>query len=84
MEIRFRMGVRAEVYHRAIAKLGTAAKRVAEVRLLTLRDGISIDMFASDSLPYQATKTYRAIMNEFNYRRTQVQIEARRDLLRGM
>ena len=84
MGIKVRLGVEGGVYHRAIANLGAALRRVAEIRLPTLQEGISFGMFASDSLPYEASKTYRTIMTEFDCTRAQTQIQTRQALWHGI
>ncbi len=84
MEIRSRLGVGAKNNYGIIASLGVALKRVAQIRLPTLSEGISVDMFVSNYLPYDAAKTYRTIMTEFDCRRTQTVVEVQRHLLRGL
>jgi hypothetical protein len=49
-----------------------------------LNESLSIDMLASSYLPYEASRTYREIMTEFNCRRTQNLVEIQRNSLRGL
>lgn len=84
MGIKFRLGAQRNADHQAISNLGAALRRVAEIRLPTLQDKISVDMFASNSLPYEALKTYRTIKVEFDCRRAHTQAIAQRALSRGL
>lgn len=78
MGIRTRLGVEGEAYHRAVANVLEALKRATAERLSVFQDGISVGMFDSYSLPYEASKTYRTIMTEFRCRRAQTQLHAQR------
>jgi hypothetical protein len=66
-----------------VANLGSLFRRLTEYRL-PVRETVSVDMFASSYLPYEASRTYRAIMIEFDSRRSQTLMETQRQLLRGM
>jgi len=82
MGIRSRLGVGGKTPLRAIANLGAAIKRAADVLLPTSRETISLDMLGSNWLPYQASKTYRTIMTESDCRRAQATSEVQRLLRR--
>jgi len=64
------------------ANLGATIKRVTEVLLPASRESIPLDMLASDCLPYQASKTYRKIVSEYDCRRAQITSEAQQALRR--
>ena len=64
------------------ANLAATIKRVTETLLPTSRDSIPLDMLASNCLPYQASKTYRTIMTEYDCRRAQTMVEVQRSLRR--
>jgi len=80
MGIKSRLGLEAQAHHQVIALLRLGLKRVAEVRL-PFQKGISVDMFAADCLPYEASKTYRTIMTEFDRERARTIKEAQLALL---
>jgi len=84
MEIRSRISVGGKTHYGVIASLGVALKRVAEIRVPTLRESLSVDMFTSNYLPYEASRTYRTIMTEFDCRRAQTIVEVRRHSMRGL
>jgi hypothetical protein len=64
-----------------ILNLGASLKRVLEIRFPTVIESLSVDMLTSSYLPYEASRTYRAIMTEFDCRRTQSLVDARRLLM---
>jgi hypothetical protein len=83
MGIRSRLSVEGKPPLRAIVNLGATIKRATEALLPTSRESIPLDMFASNCLPYEASKTYRTIMTEADCRRAQTIIEVQRSLSRG-
>jgi hypothetical protein len=82
MGIRSRLGEEGKTPLAAIANLGATIKRATAVLLPTSRESMSIDILASDCLPYEASKTYRTIIAEFDCRRAQTIVEAKRSLHR--
>ena len=82
MGIRSRLGAEGKAPLTAIANLGAAIKRAVELRLPVSKESLPIDMLASNCLPYQASKTYRAIMIEAARMRAQTMVEAQRSLRR--
>jgi len=68
----------------AFAAFGAVLKRIASVRLSNLRECISVDMFTSEYLPYEASETYHRILAEFECRRSETLVETQRQLLRGV
>jgi len=83
MGIRSRLGVEGKTPLRAIANLGATIKRATGLLLPPFRESMSKDMLASNWLPYQASKTYRAIMAESDCRRAQTIAEVQRSLRRN-
>jgi hypothetical protein len=77
MAIEFRLRVIEENCLRGITRLGVAFKRVTEIVRLTSKQNLPIDMLAHNCLPYEASKTYRSILTEFECRRGQNLAEAR-------
>jgi len=82
MGIRSRLSVEGKTPLRALANLGATIKRAADALLPTSKEKIPLDMFASNCLPYQASKTYRTIMTESDCRRAQTTVEVQRLLRR--
>ena len=82
MGIRSRLGVEGKTPLRAIANLGATIKRATDALLPTSRESMPFDMLASNCLPYQASKTYRTIMTEYDCRRAQTIVEVQRSLRR--
>ena len=80
MGIRSRLSVEGKTPLMAIANLGATIKRATEVLLPTSRESISLDMLASNCLPYQASKTYQTIIAESAARRAQTIGEVQRSL----
>jgi hypothetical protein len=80
MEIKFKIGAEGKTLSGVTAGLGAYIRRIVKVSLPTSMEGISVDMFASDWLPYQASKTYRTILAESDCRRAQTIIELQRSL----
>lgn len=80
MGIRSRLSVEGKTPLKAIANLGAAIKRATDVLLPNSRESMSLDMLASNCLPYQAVKTYRTIMTESDCRRAQTVVEVQRSL----
>jgi len=78
MGIRSKLGVEGKTTLRSIANLGVTIKRATEALLPTSRESIPLDMLDSNWLPYQASKTYRTIMTEFDCRRAQTIVEVQR------
>jgi hypothetical protein len=67
-----------------VLSLGASLRRVFEIRLPALNESLSIDILASSYLPYEASRTYREIVTEFNCRRTQYLVDTQRNSLRGL
>jgi len=80
MGIKSRLGVDGKPPLRTITNLGATIKRATEALLSTSKESIPVDMFASNCLPYQASKTYRTIMTESYCRRAQTMLEVQRTL----
>jgi hypothetical protein len=83
MGIRSRLGVQKEIGYTGHAAFLGFLRRVTSIRLPNLRESISVDMLTSEYLPYEASQTYRRIMNEFDCTRTLAVVETRKQLLRG-
>jgi hypothetical protein len=73
-----------KAYYRVMGSLGSSLRRIVANRLPVLRENISVDMFASNYLPYEASRTYRTIMIELDSKRAQALMETQRQLLRGI
>ena len=84
MEIRSRLDLAGKIHWSAAASLGVVLRRVGLIRLPSLKEGIPVEMFVSSKLPYKAEKTYRAIMIEFECRRSQTLLEVQKHLARGL
>jgi hypothetical protein len=82
MGIRLKVGVEGKLLSRAIANLGTTIKRPTDIHLSMSRECIHKDMLASNCLPYQAPRAYRAIIIEADCRRAQRTVEVQRSLSR--
>ena len=80
MGIRARLGAELGPSLSTIADFGATIKRAASVLFPKSRESISCDMFASNYLPYQASKTFRTIIAESNCRRAQTITEVQRSL----
>jgi len=76
--------MQGEKGHAVLTTFGAVLRRIASVRLPNLSEGISVDMFKSEYLPYEASETYRKILTEFDCRRTETLVETHRQLLRGV
>ncbi len=81
MEIKLRLGVRGIRY---TGITGSVLEKLASVRLRFLRESLSIDVFNSMYLPYEASRTCRKIMADFDYARTKASVEAQRQMMRGL
>ena len=73
-----------KVHSRVMSNLGASLRRIVANRLPVLKENISVDMFASNYLPYEASRTYRTIMIELDSKRSQALVETQRQLLRGI
>jgi hypothetical protein len=82
MGIRF--SIRSEKAHAASGTLGIVLKRITSIYLPKLSEGISIDMFKSEYLPYETSETYRTILTEHERRCAVAMVETQRQLLRGV
>jgi len=82
MRTRSELDLEGQAHHQVIAHIRLGLKRIAEIRLPSQK-AISADMFASDCLPYEASKTYRTIMTQFDRQRAQVRKEAQLASLHG-
>ena len=80
MKIRSGLDVEGKTPLGTIANLGAIIKRATDVLLPTSRESMVKDMLVSNCLPYQASKTYRAIMTESDCRRAQMIVEVQRSL----
>jgi hypothetical protein len=80
MGIRFRLGVEGRKSLGSITSLGISIKKAIDIFLPDSRESISKDMLVSEYLPYQASKTYKTIMTEYDCRRTQIRAEVRQSL----
>jgi hypothetical protein len=85
MEIGFRGKLeRTRTYTGIVNELGTILRRVASIHSETFRNSIPVGMFAAGCLPYEAAKTYRTIMTEFDCKRSKALVEAQRQVFRGL
>ncbi len=84
MEIRLKVGLGGKIQRGVVASLGAVSRRVGQIRLPNLKERIPVEMFVSSYLPYKAEKTYRAIMIDYECRREQTLVEARKHLARGL
>jgi len=80
MEIKIRLGVRG-IRYTGITR--SVLEKLAFARLRFLKESLSVDVFNSIYLPYEASRTYRKIMADFNYARTKASVEAQRQMMRG-
>lgn len=78
METEFKGGLRTRAQFGLVKNLGTIFRRVTAIRLGVSREGIAAGMFAAECLPCQASKSYRAIKTELEYKRSEVQLDALR------
>ena len=78
MKTEYKGGLRTRAQFGLVKNLGTIFRRVTAIRLDISREGIAAGMFAADSLPYQASKSYRAIKTELECKRSEVQLDALR------
>lgn len=78
METVFKKGLRTGAKVGLVENLGTIFRRVTAVRLGAFREGIAVSMFAAECLPYEASKSYRAIKTELDCKRSEVQLDALR------
>jgi len=80
MEIKYKGGLKTRTQFGLVKNLGTIFRRVGGIRLGILRsidqDGISVNMFTASYLPYEASRTYRTIMIEFERQRSKTSVEA--------
>lgn len=83
METKFKLGIAPKSHSGVTARLGVLLRKATQIRLLASRETLPVDMFNSDCVPYEVSRTYREIMAEFNCRRAQTSIEVQRNLLRG-
>jgi len=84
VEIRSRLDLAGKTHRGAAASLGVVLRRVGQICLPTLKEGMPVEMFVSSNLPYKAEKTYRAIMIEFECMRSQTLLEVQKHLARGL
>lgn len=84
MGIRIRLGMRGGNGFSALKTLTVAMKRIASIRLPDMKESVSVGMFTSEYLPYEASETYRKIMIEFNNTRSETLVETQRQLMRGI
>jgi len=82
MEIKSKLGVEGKTPLRAIANLGATIKRATDILLPNSRESMPKDLLAPNCLPYQASKTYRTIMTESEWRHAQTIVEVQRSLHR--
>jgi hypothetical protein len=76
------LGVQRGIRFEGLAVIsGVLRRRIASIRLPSLREGISVDMLKPDYLPYKASQTYRKIMTEFDHTRTLAIFEVKRQQL---
>jgi hypothetical protein len=83
MEIRSKLGIGGKTLQGLVAGLGVVLRRVGQIRLPNLKERIPVEMFVSNYLPYEAEKTYRTIMIEFECNRGQTSVEVQKYLTRG-
>ena len=80
METSFKGELGGKPQRGVLKSLGVVYQRVTGI---SLQNALPYEMFAG-SLPYEASKTYRAMKTEFECRRSRALIDANRCLLRGL
>ena len=80
METSFKGELGGKAQRGALKSLGVVYQGLTRIYL---RNALPYEMFAC-SLPYEASKTYRAMKTEFECRRSRALIDANSCLLRGM
>jgi hypothetical protein len=80
MGIRFRLGLEGRKSLGNITSLGVSIKKAVDMFLPDSRESISKDMLVSKYLPYQASKTYKIIMTEYDCRRAHIKADVRQSL----
>jgi hypothetical protein len=83
MKIRSKLGLGGKTLQGVVPFLGAVSRRVGQIRLPNLKERMPVEMFVSSYLPYEAEKTYRTIMIEFECRRGQTPVEVQKQLARG-
>jgi hypothetical protein len=78
MKTEFKGGLRTRAQVGLVKNLGTFFRRITAIRVGVFREGIAAGMFAAECLPYEASKSYRAIKTELECKRSEIQL----DLLR--
>ena len=78
MKTEYKGGLRTGAQFGLIRNLGTIFRRVTAIRFDISHEGIAAGMFAAEYLPYQASKSYRTIKTELEYKRSTVQVDALR------
>jgi len=74
MEIRFKGSLEAL----ALKNLGSIFRRVATIHLENSSSNIPVDMFTASCLPHEAARTYRAMVAEFECKRSRALVEVQR------
>ncbi len=80
METSFKGELGGKAHHGVLKSLGVVYQRVTRI---SLQNALPYEMFAG-GLPYEASKTYRAMRTEFECRKSRALIDANSCLLRGL
>ena len=75
MKTEFKGGLRTRAQFGLVKNLGTILRRVTAIRLGVFHEGIAAGMFASEYLPYEASKSYRTIKTELECKRSEIQLD---------
>jgi hypothetical protein len=84
LEIGLRRSRGEKGHYGILQNLKAVLRIITRVSLTNLRDTMPADMFHASYLPYEASKTYRAIMTEFECRRSNYLVEAQRQRLQSV
>ena len=75
MKTEYKGGLRTGAQFGLVKNLGTILRRVTAIRLDVFHEGIAAGMFTAEYLPYEASKSYRAIKTELECKRSTVQVD---------
>lgn len=82
MKARFEGGLELKTQYGIAKNLGTIFRRVTGIHLGMFPKDVPIDMFNSSCLTYEALRTYRTIVAEFECKRSRALLEAHRQSFR--
>jgi len=81
MQRRLRMDLNVKSLYGFTENLRTIFRSISGIKLGMSQDKIPIDMFTNRYLPYEASKTYKIIVTEFQLNRMKAIVEAHRQVL---